>query len=197
MTKTAGKVVFVEDGTLPSEYRKLTGIVFDGGEWYDTGFCLQGSDTVKIAFKISRACNIFGCYTTTSATNNYSLYVSVSGSSKYMRYGNGTYNSVFSTNTRYDVTVTPTGTDGFKNDSTWSELTFTAPVTMLIGSTSTGATSAKLTGTVYGNVEVVGKGLFVPAERISDGAIGYYDLLTEKFIENEGTGTPEALGYAD
>ena len=67
---------------------------------------------------------------------------------------------------------------------------------MLLGSTSLGATSAKLTGTMYGNVEVVGKGFFIPAERISDGAIGYYDTITDSFLENDGSGTPAILGYA-
>ncbi len=67
---------------------------------------------------------------------------------------------------------------------------------MLIGSTSIGSTSAKFTGTMYGEIEVVGKLKLVPAERVSDNAIGYYDLYTDRFLVNQGSGTPTKLGYA-
>ena len=192
-----GKAHYIEDGTLPSAYRKLTGIVFDGGVFYDTGMRLQGSDTLKFSFKVTKGCNILGCYTSANANDNYSLYLSTTSGAKYMRYNGGTYNSYFATNTRYDVTITPTGTDGFRVDSTWTEQTFTTASDMLIGTTSYGATSAKLTGDVYGEIEVVGKRRYVPAERVADGEIGYYDLYTEEFLENVGSGTPEALGYAE
>ena len=113
-----------------------------------------------------------------------------------MRYNGGLYNSSVSLNTRYDVGVTPTGTTGFKTDSTWEQKNFISNDNMLIGSTSVGASSSKLDGILYGNIEVVGKGLFIPVERISDGAIGYYEAISGTFLENQGTGTPVALGYA-
>lgn len=182
--------------TVPAEYRRLTGIVFDGNVWYDTGMPLQGSDTVKIAYSATKACNVFGCYTSGDAQDNYSLYLTTTSSGKYMRYNGGTYNSYFATNTRYDVTITPTGTDGMRTDSTWTAKSFTCPTDMLIGSTSVGATSAKFTGTMYGDIEVVGRAIFIPVERISDSEIGYYNPVTDTFLENQGTGTPTALGYA-
>lgn len=188
-----GNAIIVEDGTLPPAYRKLAGIHFDGNTFYDTGMPLEGSDTVKIAFNVSKACNIFGCYTTSSADDNYSLYLSTSGTAKYMRYGSGTYNSVFFANARYDVTITPKGTRGFQTDSTWTPGDFTTSVDMLIGSTSYGASSAKLTGDVYGAIEVVNKRRYIPVERVADGEIGYYDIFTETFLENQGTGTPTAI----
>ena len=188
-----GNVMVVEDGTLPSAYRKLAGITFDGNIFYDTGMRLEGGDTVKISFKVTKACNIFGCYTTATADDNYSLYLSTSGTAKYMRYGSGTYNSVFSSNTRYDVTITQKGTRGFPTNSTWSPGAFTTSVDMLIGSTSYGATSAKLTGDVYGAIEIVNKRRYFPVERVLDGEIGYYDIYTDTFLENQGTGTPLAI----
>lgn len=193
----AGNAIIVEDGTLPPAYRRLAGITFDGGVFFDTGMRLQGSDTVKIAFNVSKACNILGCYTTTTADDNYSLYLSTSGTAKYMRYGSGTYNSVFSANARYDVTITPKGTRGFQTDSTWTPRDFTTSVDMLIGSTSYGASSAKLTGDVYGAIEVVNKRRYIPVERIADGEIGYYDIFTETFLENQGTGTPIGIELND
>lgn len=196
LSKTSGKVVTNITEDLPATFRKLTGIVFDGQVWYDTAMRLHGSDTVKLAYKATKGCNVFGCYTAANAQTNYSLYISTSSGGKYMRYNGGTYNSDFATNTRYDVTITPTGTDGMRTDSTWTEKTFTTESDMLIGSTSTGATSARFTGTMYGNLEVVGRAVWVPAERVADGEIGYYDIYTDTFITNQGTGTPTALGYA-
>ena len=177
-------------------YRKLTGIIFDGNMYYDTGVKLAGGDTVRLSYKVSKACNVFGCYTTTTATNNYSLYLSLTSGAKYMRYGNGTYDSYMVTNKRYDVVITPTGSSGLENDSTWTAKTFNCTTNCLIGTTSVEATSAKLTGTVYGDFIIEGKCQYAPVERISDGAIGYVDLLTGHFSENLGTGTPQALGYA-
>lgn len=188
------QVVWRNPELVPSGYRRLTGIEFDAQVYYEAPFKLEGSDTLRFAFSITRACNVIGCYSTTTADNNYSLYASGSSGSKYMRYNGGTYNSSISLNTRYDVEVTPTGTTGFKTDSTWEQKDFISDNNMLIG--STGAPSAKLDGAMYGNIEVVGKGLFIPVERVSDGAIGYYDIISETFLENQGTGTPVSLGYA-
>lgn len=174
----------------PDPYRVLDGIVFDGNVYYNTGIRLLGSDTLKFSFKASKTCNVLGCYTTTSATTNYSLYASTSSSAKYLRYNGSTYNSSMTANTRYDVTITPTGTSGMRTNSTWTAKTFTTESDMLIGTTSTGATSAKMTGILYGNIEVVGRYVFVPVERIADGAIGYLIQGTSTFLANQGSGTP-------
>jgi hypothetical protein len=181
---------------LPAAYRRLTGIIYDGNVYYATSLRLEGSDTLRLSFMATANCNVIGCYTTSSATTNYSLYVSTTSGSKYLRYGGGTYNSYIATDTRYDVVITPTGCDGMRVDSSWSAKTFTAVSDMLIGSTSVGATSAKLTGTLYGDIEVVGRAVFIPVERISDGEIGYYNTADGSFLENQGSGTPVKLGYA-
>ena len=186
----------IEDGTVPQEYRKLTGIIFDSNVYYETSFKLEGSDTLRFSFSIDKACNVIGCYSSTTANNNYSLYASGSSGAKYMRYNGVSYNSSVSLDTRYDVEVTPTGTTGFKTDSTWKQKDFISDNNMLIGSTATSASSAKLDGILYGNIEVVDKGIFVPVERISDGAIGYYEVISGEFLDNKGTGTPVILGYA-
>lgn len=184
-----------EDGTIPSAYRELTGITFDGHVWYETDIYLQGSDTVRVSFKATKACNLLGCYTTASAQNNYSFYLSTTSGAKYLRYNGGTYSSYIVTNTQYNVVCTPTGATGFPTASTWTQKSFTAPSLMTIGTTSRGATSAKMTGTIYGRIEIDGRATYVPAERVSDNAIGYYEMYSGLFYENLGTGTPTALGY--
>lgn len=179
--------------TLPNSYRRINGIVYDGAVWYDTAMRLRGSDTIRISFKASKACNVFGCYTTADAQDNYSLYITTSSNGKYMRYNGGTYNSNFATNTRYDVTITPTGTSGLRVDSSWTAQSFTTASDMLIGLTSVNATSAKFTGTMYGEIEVEGRAFFIPVVRIADGAVGYYDVFRELFLTNQGGGTPIEL----
>lgn len=186
-----------KSGGVPIGYRRLTGIEFDGQVWYDSGMYLQGSDTLKLAFEASIACNVLGCYTDASAQTNYSLYVSTSSTAKYLRYNGGTYNSAITANTRYDVIITPTGSDGMKVDSTWTAKTFTTPTTMMIGTTSVGATSAKLTGALYGDIEVVGREKLIPVKRMSDGKVGYWMESAGVFLENLGTGTPVPTGYLD
>lgn len=177
-------------------YRKLTGIIYDGHVWYDTGMQLCGADTVKISFKATAASCVFGCFVGSGASTNYSLYVQAN-SSHYMRYNGGTYSSRVDFGTRYNLTMSPTGSTGMRMDSTWQERTFTASTNMLIGDVSTASTVSDFVGTIYGNVEVVGKNIWVPVERVSDGAIGYYDMYSKRFIVNQGTGTPIPLGYVD
>lgn len=190
-------ILWKKSGGVPIGYRRLTGIEFDGQVWYDSGMYLQGSDTLKFAFEASIACNVLGCYTDASAQTNYSLYVSTSSTAKYLRYNGGTYNSSITANTRYYVILTPTGSDGMKVDSTWAAKTFTTPTTMMIGTTSVGATSAKLTGALYGDIEVVGRERIIPVKRASDGAIGYWMESAGVFLANLGTGTPVPTGYID
>lgn len=190
-----GNVVWPKDA-VPAAYRRLTGIEFDGQVYFDTDMSLLGSDTLKFSFSATVACNVLGCYTTGSAQTNYSLYVGTNSTAKYLRYNGGTYDSSITADTRYDVTLTPTGSDGMKVDSTWTEKSFTTASSLMIGTTSTGATSAKLTGNLYGDIEIVGRELIIPVERISDGEIGYWMREAKRFLVNLGTGDPVALGYA-
>lgn len=184
----------VADDELPDGYRRLIGINFDGNVFYDTGMRLYGSDTLKFKFKVSIACNVLGCYTSASAQTNYSLYVGTS-TANYLRYNGGTYNSRIDANDWYDVTITPTGSNGMKTDSNWTSKSFTTDSDLLIGTTSYGATSAKLTGALEGNVVILGREIIIPCERVSDGKFGYYMKSANRFIENQGTGTPTSLGY--
>lgn len=188
-----GWTVVVEGASLPDGYTLLAGMTLNGNQYFDTGIYLQGSDSISLAYKATKACNVMGCYTTTDATNNYSLYLSTTSGAKYMRYGSGTYNSYFVTNKRYDVEISPLGTSGLEVDSTWSPLTFTSSTTCLIGTTSTGATSSKFTGDFYGAIVIAGKANYLPALRESDNHVGWYDTVNDEFLENQGTGNATAI----
>lgn len=188
----------VKGSSFPSEYKKVVGFQFSASTYYEiTGFRLRGSDTVKLSFSVDKACNVFGCYTDASAQTNYSLYASTTSSAKYLRYNGGTYNSAFANEdigVRFNVEITPTGSHGMPTDDTWTEASFESVSDMLIGSTSTGATSSKFDGDMFGNFVVVGRLNCVPCERIADGVLGYYDTVSGTFYEPTGS-SPTSLGY--
>lgn len=188
------------DDELPSGYKRVLGFqCANNAMWQITGFKLRGSDTVRISFSVTQACNVFGCYQGTDANDNYDLYVSTTAGSKYLRYGNGTYLSYWSSadlGERFDVVFTPTGTSGMPQDSTWTEKTFESANDMLIGSTTTTGTSSKLRGNLYGNIVVDGRLKLIPCERVSDNVLGYYDLVGEAFYEPyTGFDGAVSLGY--
>lgn len=183
------------DDELPAGYKRVLGFSMNNNSYWEIAdFPLYGSDTLHFSFDATDACNVIGAYSGSASGNNYSLYVG--SSSNYLRYKNGAYNSGVSYNTRYDVEITPTGTSGMKTDSTWTEQTFTTPTNLCIGTTATSASSAKLKGNLYGNIEVVGRAKFVPCERVSDNVLGYYDLIGEAFYEQaSGYSGAVSLGY--
>ena len=177
---------------LPKEYRKIGGFSTDDNcYWTITNLRLSGSDTIRFSFSVNAACNVLGCYTTTSAQTNYSLYVGNASSAKYLRYNGGTYGSWAVADKRYNVTITPTGSKGMEEDSTWTQKEFNTVADFCICTTSIGVTSAKLKGSLYGNIVVDGKAKLIPCERKSDGALGYYDTYTKTFhVPATGTPTP-------
>lgn len=188
------------DDELPSGYKRVLGFqCANNAMWQITGFKLRGSDTVRISFSVTQACNVFGCYQGTDANDNYDLYVSTTAGSKYLRYGNGTFLSYWSSadlGERFDVVFTPTGTSGMPQDSTWTEKTFESANDMLIGSTTTTGTSSKLRGNLYGNIVVDGRLKLIPCERLSDNVLGYYDTISETFYEPyTGFTGAVSLGY--
>lgn len=188
-------VLKMVDDELPAGYKRVLGFSMNNNSYWEIeDYPLYGSDTLRFSFDATDACNVIGAYSGSASGNNYSLYVG--SSSNYLRYKNGAYNSGVSYNTRYDVEITPTGTSGMKTDSTWTEQTFTTPTNLCIGTTATSASSAKLKGNLYGNIEVVGRAKFVPCERVSDGELGYYDLIGEAFYEQaSGYSGAVSLGY--
>jgi len=183
------------DDELPAGYRRLLGFSMNNDcYWQIAGFRLRGSDTLRFSFSASGACNVIGCYTTTSAQTNFSLYCQAAAGARFMRYNGGTYPSAIATNTRYDVTMTPTGATGLPEASAWEQKTFEAESDLCVGTVSTAAASSKFKGSLFGNIEVDGRLKLVPCERVSDGALGYFDLVGEAFHVPE-EGTPSSLGY--
>ena len=198
-----GTLTFV-DAELPNAYKRVIGFQCNNNAmWEIEGFYLRGSDTVRVSFSVTAACNVWGCYHSTSATNNYDLYAATSSGAKYLRYGNKTYPSAFvgeDLDKRFDCVYTPTGTQGMPVDSTWDEAEFEATNDLMLGSTSPQSSSAKLRGKLYGDF-IVESGSserlhLVPCERVSDNVLGYYDLVGKTFYEpREGYEGAVSMGY--
>ncbi len=186
-----------DDGVgLPDGYTQVAGFAFNNDCYFIiTGLKLRGSDTVRFSLVPRAACNVFGCYTTSSADDNYSLYISTANNSKYLRYNGKTYKSKFTTDTygeQFNIVITPTGSYGMPEgqDDTWDEIDFTTSVDMCIGTTSVDATSSKLKGSFIGAFIVDGRFNGIPCKRDSDNILGYYDLISGTFYEPaEGTPT--------
>lgn len=179
----------VGGGGLPDGYTKVKGFTFSSDCYFTiTGLKLRGFDTVRFSMVPRTACNVFGCYTNTTADNNYSLYISTASNSKYLRYNGSTYKSRFNTDTygeQFDITITPTGSHGMPEgqDDTWEAVDFTASSDMCIGTTATSASSAKFKGDLIGTFIVEGKFHGIPCVRDSDDVAGYYDTVTKTFFE--------------
>lgn len=184
------------DDELPAAYKRVLGFSMENNAYWEIpNFPLNGSDTLRFSFEATDSCNVIGAYSGSASGNNYSLYV-VSLTGNYLRYKNGAYNSIVDLNTRYDVEITPTGSSGMKVDSTWTAQTFTTPTNLCIGTTAVTASSAKLKGKLYGNIEIVGRAKFIPCERVSDNALGYYDTVGGSFYEQaSGFDGAVSLGY--
>ena len=184
-------------GGLPDGYTKLSGIEFSASTYYlITDFRLTGADTVSFSFVASKACNVLGCYTSTTSENNYSLYVSLTNNAKYLRYDGGTYFSQIVADQRYDVVITPTGVTGLERESSWEQKDFTADLDLCIGTTAVSASSSKLDGALYGDIIVSDRLHLVPCMRDSDGVIGYYDLISKTFYEPIGS-APSPIQFSN
>lgn len=200
LRSNTGMLRFYDTAGLPDDYRRIKGMVLNGNTYFVVpDLYLTGYDTVSFSIAPTAACNVFGCYTTTSAQDNYSLYVSTTSNAKYLRYNGGTYKSYWSNaalGQRYDITIGPEGSYGMPSgqDDEWETVEFEASVEMCIGTTATNATSSKFKGTFYGDFVVDGMFGGIPCERIADGTIGYFDTVGWQFIEPIGD-PPVSLGY--
>lgn len=186
------------DSELPSGYKRLASIKFDGDFWYDTGEKLHGSDdvTLTLANTVSSGQNVFGSYNGTSeGTKNFSLYLYGGGSSSncYLRYGEQLVRPRYGSGQK-TLTFGASGTDGFTVNVTVTPDTFTTEASAYIGMLPN-STSPAYTGTIVGNILVGTRLKYVPCERVSDGVVGYYEMVKGSFIAPSGTGTPTKGAY--
>ena len=189
-----GKLVAVDD-ELPSGYKRLESISFDGAGYYNTGEKLHGFDvvTMTISGTSTTGQNLFGCYSGTSAIN-FSLYIYGAGSSSnsYFRYGDTLLRPRYGSGKK-TISFGVGGTSGFADDASVGEKVFETDSVAWIGMLPN-STSPAFTGDIWGSV-VVGERLeWIPCERQADGVVCYYEKYSETILEPIG-GTPSAGKY--
>lgn len=187
-------------GGLPLLYRELLGIKFDGDFWYETGEKLFGSDVITITLSQTSTTgqNVFGCYSgTASGRKNLSLYVYGNGSTSnsYLRQGETLYRPRFGSGMRTLVFGNVPETEGFANNVSINQEDYETSSSAFIGMLPN-SSSPPYTGAINTRIYVSNRLLWIPAERQTDGEIGYYEQKSGIFIEKTGTGTPISLGYA-
>lgn len=192
-----GKLVAVDD-ELPSGYKRIESIEFDGDFYYETGEAMTGDDDVTLTLDGTKTTgqNIFGSYNgTTSGTKNFSLFIYGNGSStsSYFRYGEQLLRPKFGSGER-TIIFGKSGTSGFATDASATPETFTTPANAYIGMLPN-STSPAFSGTIVGNILIGNRLKYIPCERQSDGAIGYYELVKGTFLAAVGTGTPVKGAY--
>ena len=185
----------VKDSELPVGYKRLENIKTTGNVRYVSNVYLTGGDTLRFSFQASPG-NLLGSYNDSSANNNYSFYNATGSSASYARYNGQTGGSATYTGTTYNVTMSPTGIIGIRNPSSFTPREFTCSVPFCIFATSpTGSEHSN--ATIIGSIEVSGSQTlkFIPCERVSDGAIGFWETSNQEFLENQENGTPTTDGY--
>lgn len=192
-----GKLTMVDD-ELPRGYKRLVGIKFDGDIWYETGEALTGDDdvTMTLADTSTTGQNVFGSYNGTgSGSKNFSLYIYGGGAASncYFRYGSQLLRPRYGDGER-TITFGKSGTSGFATDVTATPDTFETPANVYIGMLPN-STSPEYSGSIKGSILAGTRLKWIPAERASDGVIGYYEAVKGNFIAPSGSGTPTSLGY--
>ena len=189
-----GKLVAVDD-ELPSGYKRLLGITFDGSFRYETDEVLTGDDDVTMTLDnlSTSGRNVFGSYNGANG-KNFSLYIYGSASSgSYFRYGDQLKRPKYGTGKR-TITFGKSGTSGFADDSDVTPDEFTTPANVYIGMLPNSSSAAYI-GDIIGSIIVSNRLEWIPCERESDGVIGYYEKYNGNFIAPVGSGTPVSLGY--
>lgn len=171
---------------LPSGYKRLAYLLGSNSAYsIISGLHLTDADEVRAEVYITGNCNVYGCYTGSSAGDNFSLYV---GSTYYARMDGKVVSNVSSSkNARLALVHNKEGMwiNGTKRITFTDVGEFTASTDFYIGWLDN-ASSAKVIGRIY-RLEVVGKFVGIPAMRVSDGVCGLYDTLNGTFYASNGT----------
>lgn len=182
------------DDELPSGYKRLLGISFDGNFHYKTGEYLTGDDVVTLTLDnlSSSGKNVFGSYNGSNG-KNFSLYIYGGTTGSYFRFGDQLKRPKYGSTGRRTITFGAGGTSGFAEDISIEPDEFTTPANVYIGMLPNSSSPA-YTGDIVGSILVGTRLEWIPCES-DGGVIGYYERVNGNFITPTGNGTPVSLGY--
>lgn len=181
---TSAREPLIAGGVMTDGYELVEYVTFDGTVVFDTGVYGNNETYIDVLFKrtnTSAAHYLFGC----SSGNRLTGYLTSSG---YWRYGSGypTFNTNNTSLTK--AIVTPTKTTVGSYTRTFSTSAFTTAFTMPLGGhkPASGVATPSYKGYVYYFVMRHGDEIVVdwlPCKRLSDGIEGFWDCVTQSFIE--------------
>ena len=173
------------DDELPSGYKRLLGISFDGNFHYETGEYLTGDDVVTLTLDnlSPSGKNVFGSYNGTNS-KNLSLYIYGSTSGSYFRFGDQLKRPKYGDTGRRTITFGAGGTSGFEEDISMEPEEFTTPANVYIGMLPNSSSPAS-TGDIIGSIPVGTRLEWIPCES-DGGVIGYYERVNGNFIAPTG-----------
>ena len=192
-----GSFINVISDTLPDGYTQLMYIESTGEQYIDTEFNMTTTSELELTIKISEynskaKMGFLGSYETNSTL--YQLYASGTGNEYfYGSFGGKNFAALsqFNLDTLYNITMkasTITINSVPKNFTSDGLSDATKPLYLFWRNATGEMAKMKLYScNIYNNNVAVRK--FIPCYRDEDNAIGLYDLVTEKFYENKGTGT--------
>ncbi len=189
--------IVLKDAELPYGYKRLERINFNSSGYYDTNKKLYGSDVVTMTIDnvSTSGQNLFGCYSGTGDdAYNFSMYIYGTASGQaYWRYGQTLYRPVLGGTTKKTISFGAGGTSGFKTDVSYDTVEFETTDNAYIGALPN-SSSTKFSGDIVGNITIGTRLKYIPCERVSDGVIGYYEVVEGVFLEPQGT-APTAGAY--
>lgn len=175
---------FVEGGVLADGYEMIGYVTFNGDKTFETGYYGNNQTSIDLLFKrtdTSGAHYIFGC----SSGNRLTGYLTTSG---YWRYGNA-YPQFNTNNTNLTkAIVTPGQTTVGTYTRTFNVNEFTTSFTIPVGGvkSSSGVATPQFKGYLYYFIMRIADEIvvdWIPCKRLSDGVEGFWDCVTNTFIE--------------
>ena len=195
---------------LPNEYTQLEYIESSGTQYIDTGILLSNTDTFEITFQsalntltspvmgaisggagYTSTNNLCVTYTTSSGLNDYAVYCDGNAGNAQHSWNGGNASDKLKHTIKYNgLNIAPTIDGVDMAQLTPTTLVANAPTvtTWLFGRNNTSTGTLSQNGIRIYNVNIQGKGHFIPAKRNSDNVIGMYDTVSDRFFTNQGTG---------
>ena len=181
---TSAKEPLIAGGIMGDGYELIEYVKFNADKCFDTGVYGNNETYIDVLFKrtnTSASHYLFGC----SSGDRLTGYLASSG---YWRYGSA-YPSFNTANTYLTkAIVTPTKTTVGSDTSSFTTSAFTTAFTIPLGGQkpASGIATPSYIGYVYYFVMKHGDEVVVdwlPCKRLSDGVEGFWDCVTQTFIE--------------
>lgn len=207
-------VLFVNQKILPSGYERLRYVLTNKDQYFDTGVYANLDTYCKMSVGVDNlvpsATYVLGVRSSTfsqTVRNAYCVAFDISGSSRRIWYGIDTKGSNLITAVPYiekqiltiEIKNTELYVNNIKSRDVTNPATFTTDNTLLYGAMWNYENSifSPLTNRLYDVIQILGeleidngtnRYNFIPCKRISDNVVGFYDVINNTFIVNQGYG---------